>query len=156
MYQQILFAGGVRLARRGRDLRRDSLRARGHRGKDPGIDPPQVEQAFQGALESFDRVLQVNSEHVKAIMMKGATLYRMDRRHRRDEVRQLYRGALERHPDSQELQYALATVERHCEACSDIGQCLRCHGTGLVSAVLFKSTCPECRGSGVCRKCAIL
>ncbi len=157
MFQQVLFAYGIRQARRGRDLRRDSLRGLGRRPKDwAPSDTPEVQEAFQRALDCFERVLQVNPGHAKAVMMKGATLYRMDRHGRRAEVRLIYQRALESAPDSQELRYALDMIDRRCGSCRDTGQCLNCGGTGQVSAIVFRSTCPQCRGSGVCPKCAIL
>lgn len=156
MYQQVFFAHGVRQARRARDLRRDSLKNRARKAREPMEDPPEVAQAFRSALESFDRVLQVNPVNAKAVMMKGATLYRMNRRGQREDVRALYTRALEAIPESQELQYALGVIERRCQNCDDTGQCLHCHGTGQVSAVIFRSTCPQCRGSGICTRCSIL
>lgn len=153
MFQQVLFAYGVRQARKGRDLRRDAKRGSGRREQPEDLGS---QEAFRSALDSFDRVLLVNPGHVKAVVMKGATLYRMDRKENKGTVKGMYEKALESFPDSQELRYALDLVSRGCENCGDSGNCPTCKGSGQVSAVLFRSTCPACRGAGVCRKCAIL
>jgi tetratricopeptide (TPR) repeat protein len=156
LYEHVLLADAIRQARKARDLRRDALREGGRRGPGPDAAHHGVDRAFRRALEAFDKVLALNPTNVKAIVMKGATLHRMDRHGSRDTVVELYNSALAANPDSEELKYAIRMVDLRCGQCSNSGFCRTCGGRGQVSAVLFKSTCPSCRGSGVCTKCGII
>ncbi len=156
LFQQIYLAQGIREARLARDLRRDYLRVL-RKGERAGAqDPRDVSDAFQTSLGSFDRVLQVNPENLKAVLLKAAALFRQDRRGNRGSVEALLGRALEIHPDNHELSHARWLVTHACENCSDTGFCQACGGSGQISALLVKSGCPQCRGSGVCNRCGII
>lgn len=156
LFQQIYLAQGIREARRARDMRRDYLRVLRKGERSRASDPPEVTAAFQAALESFDRVLQVNPGNLKAVLLKAATLFRQDRRGSRGRVEMLLQRALEIHPENHELAHARWLVTHPCEHCSDTGLCPACGGTGQVAALVVRSTCPQCRGSGVCHRCGIV
>jgi tetratricopeptide (TPR) repeat protein len=154
-YQQILLADGVRLTRRARDMRRDEIRSLGKRERASYRDSERVMRAFEEALESMDKVLAINPDNAKALMLKAGILDRMDRKGRRQEVLQLFERALEIHPGNEELLYARERIVRPCAQCGDTGLCPDCKGSGEVSALAIKSSCPTCRGSGVCNRCGI-
>lgn len=155
LYQQILLADGVRLTRQARDLRRDEIRALAKRDRASYADGPEVEAAFEHAIKSFDKVLAANPKNSKAMMLKGGALDRMDREGRRPELLALFERALEIHPDNEELLYARSRIVGPCSHCGDSGFCGGCHGSGEVTALFLRSSCPSCKGSGVCTHCGL-
>jgi tetratricopeptide (TPR) repeat protein len=154
-YQQILMADGVRLTRQARDMRRDEIRALSKRDRGSYADSAQVRRAFEEALKSMDKVLAVNPDNAKALMLKAGILDRMDRNGRRQEVMALFDRALKVHPGNEELLYARERIVRACGTCGDTGLCPDCKGAGEVSALRIRSRCPSCKGSGICTRCGI-
>lgn len=154
-YQQILLADGVRLTRKARDMRRDEIRSLNKRQRSSYRDSPQVKRAFHEALESLDKVLTVDPKNAKALMLKAGVLDRMDRRGRREDVMELFKKALEIHPENEELIYARERITRPCRHCGDTGLCPDCGGSGEVSAFRVRSSCPSCKGSGICIRCGL-
>ncbi len=154
-YQQILLADGVRKSRKARDTRRDEIRALAKRERGSYRDSAAVKAAFEKAIGSFDKVLSAGPKNAKAMMLKAGVLDRMNRHGKRDEVLQLFKTALEIHPGNEELIYARERIIRPCRHCGDTAMCPECVGAGEVSALFVRSTCPVCKGSGICGRCGL-
>lgn len=155
LYRQIHLADGVRQHRRAQDLRRDEMQAWGKKERPAYRNSRGVTEGFREAIASLDRVLALEPDHPKAIMLKAGVLDRMDREGTREEVRALLTHALSLHPDNAELLYARDRLAAPCPHCLDTGFCPDCQGSGDVSALLVKRPCPTCRGRGACLRCGL-
>ncbi|MDX1535107.1 MAG: hypothetical protein R3291_05760, partial [Thermoplasmata archaeon] len=77
LYLQIHLADGVRRHRRAQDLRRDDIRATRKKDRSEYRDGTEITRAFQEAIGSLDRVLAIQPDHAKALMLKAGVLDRM-------------------------------------------------------------------------------
>lgn len=155
VYKQIHMADGIRRNRRARDLRRDEIRSTRKGDRAGYVDTPRVRQAFEAAVASLDRVLEVDPENAKVLMLKAGVLDRMDRRGNRERVVALFERALALAPGNEEIGYARDRVLVPCRSCRDTGFCPDCRGAGEVAALLLRSVCPTCSGQGICFRCGL-
>ncbi|MFQ5986489.1 MAG: hypothetical protein ACE5KQ_03940 [Thermoplasmata archaeon] len=155
LYRQIHLADGVRRHRTAQDLRRDEMQTLGKKDRPGYRNSEPVTEGFREAIASLDRVLALEPDHAKAMMLKAGVLDRMDREGTRGEVRALLTRALSLHPGNAELLFAQGRLSAPCPHCQDTGFCPDCHGGGEISALVMKRTCPTCRGRGICLRCGL-
>ncbi len=155
LFQQIHLADGIRRHRRAQDLRRDEIRDLEKKERAGYRDSDRVVEEFRGATTSLDKVLDLEPDHAKAMMLKAGVLDRMDRVGTREEVQDLLNKALSLHPDNAELVFARDRLSVPCPHCQDTGACPACQGAGEISALVLRRVCPTCKGHGACRRCGL-
>lgn len=155
LFQQIHLADGIRRHQRARELRRDEIRALGKNERSGYVSSDRVKEQFHAAIASLDRVLALEPDHAKAMMLKAGVLDRMDRTSTRNDVQDLLNRALSLHPENAELLFAQERLSAPCPHCQDTGLCPDCQGAGEISALVRRHTCPTCKGRGACRRCGL-
>jgi len=156
LYAGLHLAAAVKAGARARELRRKSIADRGIGYDEEFSDTEETGRAFEEAIAEFDRVLQVDPGHEKALMLKAAALHRFDRAGRRDEAAEAIRRVLAVNPKNQQATLALRKIERVCERCSDTGFCTHCGGRGFRTLLGVQRKCRECWGQGICLRCGLL
>ncbi|MFQ6013186.1 MAG: hypothetical protein ACE5LS_06040 [Thermoplasmata archaeon] len=155
LFQQIHLADGIRRHQGAQDLRRDEIRALGKKERAAYRNSARVTEGFREAIGSLDRVLALDPDHAKTLMLKAGILDRMDREGTREEVQGLLNRALSLHPGNSELLFARDRLATPCSHCRNTGFCRDCQGSGEISALVMKRPCPTCRGRGACPRCGL-